>query len=96
MREDRGSVGPLSACYKGNQLVISRIEGEGMFKRRLLEMGFTPGIKIRIVKYAPLKDPLEVQIKHSHVSLRVCEADRIFVTLVNVTAGENLGEGVKR
>ncbi|MFP4521253.1 MAG: ferrous iron transport protein A [Fibrobacterota bacterium] len=69
----------LSEAKQGDTLKIISIEGTGPIKKRLLEMGFSKGEKIDIVKYAPLKDPLEIKIRKFHISLRVSEADRIEV-----------------
>jgi Fe2+ transport system protein FeoA len=42
-------------------------------------MGLIPGTPIRVIKYAPLKDPLECEVKGYHVALRVAEAQMIIV-----------------
>jgi len=70
----------LSDCQEDDRLVIRRIQCASHLRRRLLEMGLNPGAAIRIVKYAPLKDPLECEIKGYHLALRVSEARAIFVT----------------
>ncbi|MGQ9812791.1 MAG: FeoA family protein [Dissulfurimicrobium sp.] len=48
-------------------------------KKRLLEMGFIATAEITVIKYAPLKDPVEYLIKDYHVSLRHEEAREIVV-----------------
>jgi Fe2+ transport system protein FeoA len=70
---------PLSHCQEGDQLSIRRIAGAGRIRHRLLEMGLTPGTILRVVKYAPLKDPLECEVKGYHVALRIAEAQMIIV-----------------
>jgi DtxR family Mn-dependent transcriptional regulator len=69
----------LSLCREGDRITVVKASGGGAVKKRLLEMGFTKGTEATIVKYAPLKDPMEVVVKGSHVSLRVCEAEQILV-----------------
>ena len=69
----------LSQCREGDQILIHRVAGGGPIHRRLLEMGLTPGTPMRIIKYAPLKDPLECEVKGYHVALRVAEAQMIVV-----------------
>lgn len=64
----------LSDCKEGDQVVVCRITGGGPLRRRLLEMGLTPGTEVRVVKYAPLRDPMECEIKGYHIALRVSEA----------------------
>jgi Fe2+ transport system protein FeoA len=71
----------LSECREGDTVRIAKVEGSGEFKKRLLEMGFMRGTMLTIVKYAPLRDPMELVLRDFHVSLRVAEA-----TLVTVTA----------
>jgi len=56
-----------------------KVAGEGVLRRRLLEMGINRGSTIYVEKYAPLKDPIELVIKGYHISLRVHEAVNIFV-----------------
>lgn len=50
-------------------LIIS-VEGEGRIRRRLFDMGVTPGAKVILRKKAPLGDPLEVTIRNYELSLR--------------------------
>lgn len=69
----------LSLCKEGDRVSIVKINGSGAFKKRLLEMGFMKGVKLHIIKYAPLKDPIEIEIKGFHLSLRVNEAAEIEV-----------------
>lgn len=73
----------LSNMRQGQSGVISKVGGEGLFRRRLLEMGFLKGKSLYVEKYAPLKDPLEVNLDGCHISLRVEEADKI--TMENVS-----------
>ena len=69
----------LSELREGQTASIVSIQGEGPFRRRLLEMGFLRGTEVYVEKYAPLKDPIELILKGYHVSLRVNEAAHIQV-----------------
>ncbi len=69
----------LSELKEGQTASVVRVQGEGPFRRRLLEMGFLRGTEVYVEKYAPLKDPIELILKGYHVSLRVDEAARIQV-----------------
>ena len=69
----------LGQCKKGSVNRIIQIEGNGSLKKRLLEMGFIENTSIKTVKFAPLSDPIEFNIKGYNVSLRKKEADRILV-----------------
>ena len=70
----------LSDLKEGQSAVIDRIGGSGALRRRILEMGILKGVRVHVEKYAPLRDPLELIVKGTHVSLRVEEASRIRVT----------------
>ena len=69
----------LSQMKEGQRAIIDRIGGNGVLRRRILEMGMIKGTEVYIEKYAPLKDPLELIIKGYHISLRVKEAAQITV-----------------
>ena len=71
----------LSELKEGNSGEIVRILGSGPLKKRLIEMGFRKGENIRVVKYAPLRDPMEVAIKDYLISLRVEEARAILSSI---------------
>lgn len=69
----------LSEMQEGQRATIVRIGGNGALRRRILEMGILKGTEIRVEKYAPLKDPVEIVVKGFHLSLRVEEAAQISV-----------------
>lgn len=69
----------LSELAPGCKAVISCIQGNSPFKKRLLEMGLIKGEIIHKLKIAPLADPAEYIIKGYHVSLRQEEARDITV-----------------
>ncbi len=69
----------LSQMKTGQEGIIRRVTGEGLLRRRLLEMGINRGAAIYVEKYAPLKDPIELVIKGYHISLRIEEAETILV-----------------
>lgn len=69
----------LSEVKQGHSAVIERVGGSGALRRRILEMGMLKGVRVRVEKYAPLKDPIELIVRGMHVSLRVEEAAEIIV-----------------
>ena len=69
----------LSEMREGQTGTVVRVGGNGILRRRILEMGILKGAEVYIEKYAPLKDPLELIVKGYHVSLRVKEAAQITV-----------------
>ena len=72
----------LSEMKEGQTGTVVRVGGNGILRRRILEMGILKGAEIYVEKYAPLKDPLELIVKGYHVSLRVEEASQITVDKV--------------
>lgn len=58
---------------------IIDVEGEGPLRRRLLEMGILPNTLIKVIKKAPLGDPLEISIRGYELSLRKEDAKSIKV-----------------
>lgn len=50
------------------------VSGSGDVSCRLLEMGFTPGVEVKVLGTAPFGDPIEVELRHYRLSLRKSEA----------------------
>jgi Fe2+ transport system protein FeoA len=69
----------LSELKQGQTATVVRVGGNGLLRRRILEMGLVKGTDIYVEKYAPLRDPMELVVKGFHVSLRVEEAAHIVV-----------------
>lgn len=58
---------------------VTSVNGSGPTARRLLEMGVVPGAPVRVIKAAPLGDPIEVRVRGYHLALRRTEAQTISV-----------------
>lgn len=69
----------LSELKTGQSAVILRVLGHGGFRRRIMEMGFVRGKKVKVLLNAPLKDPIKYQVMDYEVSLRRSEAAMIEV-----------------
>jgi Fur family ferric uptake transcriptional regulator len=69
----------LSELKAGQRANVVRVGGSSLLRRRILEMGVVRGAEVYVEKYAPLKDPLELVVKGTHISLRVEEAAQILV-----------------
>lgn len=63
----------------GDQGRVVSLGEKGPLRRRIMEMGVTPGTPIRVVKVAPLGDPIEVNLRGYELSLRKDQAMRIVV-----------------
>lgn len=71
----------LSAFDVGETGLVKSIEGEGKIRRRLFDMGITPGAEVFLRKKAPLGDPLEVTLRGYELTLRKSEADFVMMEL---------------
>lgn len=65
----------LTDFQPGDEGVILMVKGEGRIRRRLFDMGVTPGAKVLMVKKAPLGDPIEIVIRGYNLTLRKDEAE---------------------
>ena len=79
----------LADVKTGEYGVIVRITGHGSFRHRLMEMGFVRGEKVKVIRNAPLHDPIEYEIMGGHVSLRRIEARRVEVVPVTEEVANN-------
>ncbi|MDG1892646.1 MAG: FeoA family protein [Verrucomicrobiota bacterium] len=71
----------LSEVEKNGKAVISKIPSGNAGKMRLMELGLLPGTLIRLIRRAPMGDPIEIEVRGSLISLRKQEADLIEVQL---------------
>lgn len=67
----------LSEFEVGQSGVIKSVSGEGRIRRRLFDMGVTPGAEVYLRKRAPLGDPIEVTIRDYELTLRKSEAELV-------------------
>ena len=58
----------------GESGIVKRVTADGQIKRRLFDMGITPGAEARLRKRAPLGDPIEITIRDYELTLRKAEA----------------------
>ena len=63
----------------GQTARVSRLQGEGALKRRIMDMGITKGTEIYVRKVAPLGDPVEVTVRGYELSIRKGDAANILV-----------------
>lgn len=74
-----GETRTLKDLQPGEQVVITKIIGEGAVRRRLMDMGLTRGTQVYVRKVAPLGDPIEVTVRGYELSLRKGEAEHVEV-----------------
>lgn len=69
----------LKDAAVGSKVKVVKIEGQGVVKRRIMDMGITKGVEMNIRKVAPLGDPIEVSVRGYELSLRKADAQMIQV-----------------
>ena len=69
----------LGDAKVGSTVVVTKIEGDGAYKRRIMDMGITKGSELYIRKVAPLGDPVEVTVRGYELSIRKADAEIIEV-----------------
>jgi Fe2+ transport system protein FeoA len=73
----------LSDFTLGEKGKIVKVGGEGKVRRRLFDMGVTPGAEVVFRKKAPLGDPIEVTLRGYELSLRKSEAECVEVEVLS-------------
>ena len=63
----------------GQGATVIKVSGEGVLKRRIMDMGITKGTEIFVKKVAPLGDPLELTVRGYQLSIRKKDAEMIVV-----------------
>lgn len=77
----------LKDLKKGMNGTVLRIDGEGALRRRLIDMGVTPGTEITVRSVAPLGDPIKVFLRGYELSVRAEDAARIHISAKRTGAG---------
>ena len=71
----------LAELAIGSRGRVVRVDGNDEISLRLLEMGLTPGTTIEMLGAAPLGDPVELELRGYHLSVRKGEAARVLIEL---------------
>lgn len=74
----------LSGLKSGETGIITKVKGYGAFRKRITEMGFVPGVRVKVIKQAPFGGPVEYELMGYRVSLRKSEAE-----LIEIVTGES-------
>lgn len=70
----------LDSLQAGERGRIVALTGTPELRRRLMEMGLIPGTLLRVVRFAPLGDPIDVEVRGYHLSLRKQEARQVLIS----------------
>ena len=66
----------------GTTAKVVTINGEGVYKRRIMDMGITKNSQIFVRKVAPLGDPIEITVRGYELSLRKADAECVEIELI--------------
>lgn len=73
----------ISSLQPGQSAIVKNLRSHGQLRQRLFDMGLTPNTKIRMVRLAPLGDPMEIRLRGYSLSLRKAEGDEVVVEIIN-------------
>lgn len=79
----------LKDLKAGESAVITAVGGEGALRQHFLDMGVIPGAEVTVVKFAPMGDPVELQIHGYELTLRLAEAEQIAVSPIRERANQH-------
>ena len=72
----------LKEYRPGERGTVKKISAEGKLKRRIFDMGITPGAEVIMRKTAPLGDPIEITVRGYELTLRKSEAETILMEVM--------------
>ena len=75
----------------GDSAVVTSVGGEGALRQHFLDMGLIPGTEVKVMKYAPMGDPMEVRLHGYELTLRLAEADRIEIEPLKAESADEEG-----
>lgn len=70
----------IKDLQEGQSATICTVGGDGALRQHFLDMGVIPGIEVKLIKYAPMGDPLEIRIHDYELTLRLADAEQIEVS----------------
>ena len=70
----------LDAVTAGTMATVLAVQGDDDIAKRLIDLGFWPGTQVRLIRRAPLGDPIELRLRGFRLALRCVEAARVVVT----------------
>ena len=78
----------LNELKQEQSAIIESVGGEGALRQHLLDMGVIPGAGVKLIKFAPMGDPIEVRLHGYELTLRISDAEQIEITPVYDPQGE--------
>jgi ferrous iron transport protein A len=72
----------LDQIKPGTTVKVAHIRGKGATRRRILDMGIVPGAEVKVIRKAPMGDPIEFEVKGYNLSMRKTEAALVIVRIL--------------
>ncbi|MDD7611671.1 MAG: ferrous iron transport protein B [Spirochaetales bacterium] len=94
MKNNAFQVLKLSELKVGESAVIQNVGGQGELRQHFLDMGIIPGAEVTLVKFAPMGDPMELQVHGYELTLRLSEAEKIQIQ--RITERSNKHERIQK
>jgi ferrous iron transport protein A len=63
----------------GETVKVAKVAGTGAVRRRIMDMGITKGVSVKVIKTAPLGDPVEITVRGYELSLRKADAEMVIL-----------------
>lgn len=87
----------LSELKIGESAKIESVGGEGALRQHFLDMGMIPGAEVTVTKFAPMNDPMELEIHGYELTLRLADADQIMIQKIsNRSRIHNTAQGLQK
>ena len=94
MKNNASQILKLSELKTGESAVIQNVGGQGELRQHFLDMGIIPGAEVTLVKFAPMGDPMELQVHGYELTLRLSEAEKIQIQ--RITERSNKHERIQK
>lgn len=94
MKNNASQILKLSELKVGESAVIKNVGGQGELRQHFLDMGIIPGAEVTLVKFAPMGDPMELQVHGYELTLRLSEAEKIQIQ--RITERSNKHERIQK
>ena len=94
MKNNTSQILKLSELKTGESAVIQNVGGQGELRQHFLDMGIIPGAEVTLVKFAPMGDPMELQVHGYELTLRLSEAEKIQIQ--RITERSNKHERIQK
>ena len=79
----------------GESAVVTAVGGEGALRQHFLDMGLLPGVEVKLLKFAPMGDPMELLVRGYTLSLRLEEAAKIKIGAPDGSQSQGQSQSIK-